>query len=283
MTGIIDVGGGLRGVYGSGVLDRCMDEGIGFDALIGVSAGSANVATFAAGQRGRTYRFYRQYTFRKEYMSFQNLLRGKHFLDLDYVYGGLSNEGMEDPFGFDTFFDFKGQVKIVATDAETGKPVYFDNSAFRRNDLTVLKASSCLPFVCGSYQMNGITCLDGGIADPIPLKAAFDMGCDKVAVILTLPKTQQKEQGIDTLAAHLMQHKYPMAARAVAERYRTYNEALAFALRMEAEGRALIIAPDNTCGMKTLTKDKEKTEALYQKGYRDGEALIAFAGASSGR
>lgn len=30
-TGIIDVGGGLRGIYGAGVLDRCMEEGVQFD------------------------------------------------------------------------------------------------------------------------------------------------------------------------------------------------------------------------------------------------------------
>ena len=46
MIGVVDVGGGLRGVYGAGVFDTCLDEGIAFDYLIGVSAGSANVASF---------------------------------------------------------------------------------------------------------------------------------------------------------------------------------------------------------------------------------------------
>lgn len=54
-TGIVDVGGGLRGIYAAGVLDYCMDQGIHFDLGIGVSAGSANLASYAAGQRGRNY------------------------------------------------------------------------------------------------------------------------------------------------------------------------------------------------------------------------------------
>ena len=37
-TGIVDVGGGLRGIYAVGVLDYCMDQGIAFDLGIGVSA-----------------------------------------------------------------------------------------------------------------------------------------------------------------------------------------------------------------------------------------------------
>lgn len=51
-TGIVDVGGGLRGIYAAGVLDYCMDKGIRFDLGIGVSAGSANLISYAAGQRG---------------------------------------------------------------------------------------------------------------------------------------------------------------------------------------------------------------------------------------
>ena len=69
MIGIIDVGGGTRGVYGAGVFDYCMDNGIGFDYVIGVSAGSANGAAFLAGQRERNLRYYDRYAFRREYMS----------------------------------------------------------------------------------------------------------------------------------------------------------------------------------------------------------------------
>ena len=51
--GVIDVGGGLRGIYGAGVLDRCLEEDLRFDLCIGVSAGSANMASYLAGQHGR--------------------------------------------------------------------------------------------------------------------------------------------------------------------------------------------------------------------------------------
>lgn len=41
--GVIDVGGGLRGIYAVGVFDYCMDHDIHFDLGIGISAGSANL------------------------------------------------------------------------------------------------------------------------------------------------------------------------------------------------------------------------------------------------
>ena len=35
-TAVVDVGGGLRGVYATGVLDRCLEEGVRFDAGVGI-------------------------------------------------------------------------------------------------------------------------------------------------------------------------------------------------------------------------------------------------------
>ena len=65
--GIVDVGGGFRGIYAAGVLDYCLDNDITFDLGIGVSAGSANLASFAAKQARRNYQFYTEYALRKQY------------------------------------------------------------------------------------------------------------------------------------------------------------------------------------------------------------------------
>ncbi len=58
-TGIVDVGGGLRGVYAAGIFDHCLDKNIQFDLCIGVSAGSANVTSYIAGQKKGIMRFIR--------------------------------------------------------------------------------------------------------------------------------------------------------------------------------------------------------------------------------
>ena len=99
-TAVVDVGGGLRGIYASGVLDRCLEEEICFDVGIGVSAGSANIASYLAGQKGRNYQFYAEYSSRKEYMSLHNFLFKKSYIDMDYVYGVLSNDDGENPIDY---------------------------------------------------------------------------------------------------------------------------------------------------------------------------------------
>ena len=64
-TGLIDVGGGMRGIYGAGVMDVCLEEDIYFDYCIGISAGSANISSFLSRQEGRNYRFFHDYSFRR--------------------------------------------------------------------------------------------------------------------------------------------------------------------------------------------------------------------------
>ena len=81
-TGIVDVGGGMRGIYAAGVLDCCMARGVRFDCCVGVSAGSANVASYLSGQRGRNRRYYEEYALRRQYMGKSNLLRTGSYINL---------------------------------------------------------------------------------------------------------------------------------------------------------------------------------------------------------
>lgn len=141
------VGGGLRGIYAVGVLDYCMDQNIRFDLGIGVSAGSANLASYCAGQRGRNYQFYTEYAFRKQYMSLGNFIFKKSFVDMDYVYGTLSRSDGENPLDYIAIRDNLMEFYVVATDVLTGNAKYFDKEDIRQDDYSIFKASSAIPLV----------------------------------------------------------------------------------------------------------------------------------------
>jgi predicted patatin/cPLA2 family phospholipase len=276
LTGVVDVGGGLRGIYGAGVLDRCLDEGIAFDYCIGVSAGSANCASYIAGQKGRNYLFYTKYSFRRQYMSFLNLLRTGSYLDMDYIYGELSNKGGENPLDYAKVAASPCRLKVVACNALTGETIYFDKSDFEQDNYDILKGSCSIPVVCRPYIVKGIPCLDGGIADPVPVQKALDDGCEKVVVILTKPRDMLREQKSDLKFAKMLKRKYPAASANLFQRYRRYNDSVALAKQYEKEGRVLIVAPDDIGGMKTLTKDIGALDRMYRKGISDAEAIKDF-------
>jgi len=150
-VGVVDCGGGTRGIFGAGVFDRCMELGIDFDHFVGVSAGSANGASYLAHQKGRNYRFYNDYAFRKEYMSLENYFDTGSFIGFDYIYSTLSNEDGEDPIDYDTMVANPCGFEIVATNAITGRPVYFNKSEIKRDNYDFLKASCCVPGIDMPY------------------------------------------------------------------------------------------------------------------------------------
>ncbi len=275
-TGIVDVGGGLRGVYAAGIFDYCLNVGIQFDLCIGVSAGSANIASYIAGQEKRNYQFYTEYTFRKEYMGLGNFLFRKSYVDLDYIYGTLSNSDGENPLDYSHILNSETEFIVVATNAITGEATYFSKKDLHPDDYSVLKASSAIPFVCHPYAVNGTLYYDGALGDPIPVEKAFLLGCEKVVLILTKPRDLQRVSGQDKRFANLIQKKYPLAAEGLRCRAEKYNRGVELAKKYEAEGKVLIIAPDDTCGVDTLTKNREAIKRFYEKGYQDARAIDSF-------
>lgn len=275
-TAVIDVGGGLRGIYAAGVLDQCMEDDIHFDVCIGVSAGSANVASYLSGQRGRNYVFYTEYALRRQYMSLWNFVRKGSYIDLDYVYGTLSNDGGENPYDYTAMENDPAQFVVVATNALTGEPQYFDKSDMPRNRYDPLKASCSIPFVNRPYVIGGVPYYDGALSDPIPVQKAFSMGCDRAVLILTKPRAFRRTAGRDEKLARLIRKKYPVAAKKMADRAALYNEQMDCAEEYASAGKLLIVAPADTCGMDTLTRDKEAMDRFYRLGVADGAAVKDF-------
>ena len=274
--GVIDVGGGLRGIYATGVFDYLLDNQIEMNLCIGVSAGSANVASYIAKQKKRNYTFYTEYSFRKKYMSFNNFISKGSYIDLDYVYGTLSHVEGENPLNYPMIMKNPTEMIVVATNAITGKAVYFDKNDLQQNCYDIFKASSAIPFVCQPYIIDGIPYFDGGLSDPVPIEKAFQYGCDKVILILTKPVDFIRHSKKDEMIANRMKKHYSNAAKSLKMRAETYNKNVAIAKKYEQEGKVLIIAPDDTCGVDTLTKDKKALNLLYVKGYQDGQMIKKF-------
>ena len=274
--GIVDVGGGYRGVYAAGVLDYCMDKNIRFDLGIGVSAGSANLISYAAGQQGRNYHFYTEYGLRKEYASLGNFLFKKSFIDLDYVYGTLSNSNGENPLDYSAVVANPMEFIVVATDAETGEAKYFDKGHMVQDDYSILKASSAIPFVCHPYAVGDTLYYDGALGDTVTIHKAFELGCDKVVLLLTLPLDTVRTSDKDCKLAALIRKKYPRSADKLEQRANNYNKGVALAKEMALKGKVLIVAPDDTCGVSTLSRDAEALRRLYEKGYHDGKRILDY-------
>ena len=133
-TGLVVEGGGMKCAYSAGILDRFLDEGIRFDYVIGVSAGSANAASYLAGQRGRNKRFYTDHIHEPEYFGFRNFIKKGNLFNLYYIYDTLTAEGGGDELDLAAVKENPAEFVITATDAETGKPPYFTKDDLKPRD-----------------------------------------------------------------------------------------------------------------------------------------------------
>lgn len=274
--GVVDVGGGLRGSFGAGVLDYCMEQGIRFDFGIGVSAGVANISSYMANQRGRNFVFYTEYFQREQYMGVKNLIHTGSYIGLDYIYSSLSDHEGDYPLDWKTIRNDPRDMMIVATDANTGLPHYFHKYDMRQDSYDPIKASCCVPVINRPYKVNGIPYYDGGLSDPVPYEKAFEAGCDKVVVILTRPEDYRRIPKNDKIIADLLHPHYPNASQAMRNRSVIYNQQLDECEYLQIQGKVCIVAPDSIGKMKTLTKDKDSIEALYYKGYEAGKKILNF-------
>lgn len=172
-TGLVVEGGGMKCAYSAGILDRFLDEHITFDYCIGVSAGSANTASYLAGQRGRNLRFYVDHLNEPGYMGVKNLLRTGQFFGLQYIYQTLTNSDGADPIDYPAIMANPAEFELVATDAATGKPVYFTKDDMKQDDYRAIMASCALPVMCRPISFKDQTYFDGGLSDSVPIMRAF--------------------------------------------------------------------------------------------------------------
>ncbi len=276
MVGILDVGGGLRGNYVSGIIDYLLDNSIDIEYCLGVSAGSANLITYIAGQRGRLKRFYEEYAFEKEYMGVGNYLSKGMYINLDYIYSDITNSYGKDPLDFDAVTKSDKKFVLAVTDACTAEQKFFNKSDFAYDDFTLLKASCAIPIATHrpvSFK-NGMY-FDGGVSDPIPYKKAFEDGCDKLIICLTLP-VNYKKSAFPKQLVNILLSKYPQIAKAVAMSHIIYNDRINEILKLEEQGKVLILSPKECFGIKTATRDKQGLNKLYELGYKDAERIKEF-------
>lgn len=276
MLGLADMGGGMRGIYGAGVTDCFLENKKEFDYCIGVSAGSANLASFVAGQKGRNYKFYTEFAMRKEYMGIDSFLKNGSFFNLEYVYSVLSNSDGECPLDYDAMMNNKSEFAVVATDAVTAEPAYFYKNSFQKDNYAAIKASSAVPVANKPYFLDGRAYFDGGVSDPVPFEKAFADGCERVVVILTKPRDFIKKPERMRKVMKRELSRYPNIYKKIETRHDLYNDSIRKLIEYEKEGKAIILAPDSINGMNMATKNQKTLDEIYNKGYEDAEKILSL-------
>ena len=270
-TGIVLEGGALRTIFSSGVCDGLLEADLLPDYVIGVSAGIAYGVSYVSRQKGRNLEIVTKYANDKRYMGVRNLLdpSNRCYFGLRFTYETIPNELV--PFDYDTFAAYPGEVEAVVTNLESGQAEYLPVPR-RDNGFLLLQATCAMPLLFPIFRLNGMPCLDGGSSDGIPYRRAFDMGCDRVVVVLTRERSYRRQPEKLQRLIDLRYHRYPNFCETMRTRAERYNACREELFQLEKEGKVLLIAPESTQGFSRVERDLNKVRALWKDGYDQGLA-----------
>lgn len=267
-TGLVLEGGGMRGVFTSGVLDAFMKHNLYFKYIVAVSAGACNGMSYVSRQPRRARVSNIDYLARYRYIGLRHLVTQGCIFDQELLYDKFPNELL--PFDFDEYFKHSQSFEMVTTNSLTGQAMYLSEAHDRQRSLDIVKASSSLPFVSKIVNVDGLPMLDGGIVDSIPIHRAIETGHDHNVVILTRNKGW-RDTGKDRKVPAFIYKNYPRLRVALSHRLKVYNAQMDLIDRLEAEGRITCIRPLRPMEVGRIENDVMKLERLYEEGFALGE------------
>ena len=267
-TGLVLEGGGMRGVFTSGVLDAFMKHQLYFNYVVAVSAGACNGMSYISRQPRRARIANIDYIAKYDYVGIKNLVTQGCILDQELLYDRFQNELI--PFDYDEFFKHSSSFEMVTTNCNTGLAEYLTETSDRQRACDVARASSSLPFLSKIVWIDGVPMLDGGIVDSIPVVRAMEMG-HTTNVVVSTRNYGYRESGPDRKIPNFIYKNYPRLRVALSRRIEAYNRQLQLIEDLEREGKIICIRPQKPMEVRRIDNDLEKLEALYEEGFRLGE------------
>ncbi|PRO66879.1 patatin-like phospholipase family protein [Alkalicoccus urumqiensis] len=265
-SALILEGGGMRGVFTSGVLEYFLENDIQFPAVYGVSAGACNAASYISMQSGRNRAVTIDYTDHPEYISIRRLLRHGELFNMDLIFDRIPNE--EQPFHYERFFASSTKFFIGTTDCETAEPVFYEKQEVQDDLNTILRASSSLPLAAPVVPFQGRYLLDGGLSEPIPFQRALKDGSGPLVIVMTQPEGYSKQPpGRSFWYMRRRLKQFPELVHLMETRWKLYNDAMRSVLQLEQQGRAVVIRPESSRVVSRVERNKTKLETLYAHGF----------------
>lgn len=258
-------GGAMKGVFTAGALDFFMEKDFYTKYVVGVSAGACCAMDYVAKQKGRSKKCFIPASKKDRYIKKRNLLIGRPIYDMEMVFREFPLNRF--PFDFESYYasDIEGEIGVA--NCLTGKAEYMKASEDRDEFMTIVRASSSMPFLSDLVIIKGIPYIDGGMAESIPLKRAMEKGYKKHIVILTKNEGYRREK--NKMSERMAQRKYaqyPKLREMIENRWSVYNKEIEWVEKLEKQGEIFVLRPQIPA-ISRLEKDLQKANAFYEHGY----------------
>lgn len=271
-TALLFEGGSMRAAYTCAVAAYLLEQGIHFDNVYGVSAGSSNTVNYISRDIERVVNSFTEFVRLPDIGDWKTFITHKGLFNAHYIYeeAGLADGPL--PFDIDTFNASPAKATIAAFERDTGRDLFF-----RKDEMSVLgdlmvrvRASSTVPIMMPPPKVNGRYCYDGGFAvgGGLPLERIEADGFDKVFVVRTRKRGYRKPEGANAWANAFFWRR-PFMREAVITRNARYNEACDLLDEWERAGKAYVFYSDEL----TLS-GQERDYDVLRRNFESGYAQI---------
>ena len=263
-TALIVEGGGQRGVFSFGITDTFINRNYDpFDIYMGVSNGVAVLCWYLIRETDNNLEKM-LYAAKGDYLSYKNIFIGKDIIKFHQMYE--DGEKMFKPNMEKIKNNLKGKDYIaVVTDAIEANAEYY---SFGDGEwMPKMIASGTLPILVRTPSLiDGRRKFDGGVADPLPVEKAYDMGAKKIIVIRTYEKKFRRKLKIENYIGALLSREYPKLRKALLVHDKTYNRALDFINNPPSDCEIVQLCPPEKLKSKRDSKNIEVLKADYKLG-----------------
>jgi NTE family protein len=168
-VGLVLGGGGAKGAATVGVLKAIEESGVPVDMIVGTSIGSIVGGLYAVGLRSA---------------QLDSMFRAQSWVDLfkGSVMGDSIVHTLRRMAGNCTVTDFDQlplPFRCVAVDIKKLREVVLSSGDLA----TAMRASMAIPVVFKPVQLDGMTLVDGGVLNNLPVDVAQAMGADRIIAV----------------------------------------------------------------------------------------------------
>lgn len=172
----------------------------------------------------------------------------------------------------------EGTLRLATTRSDNGDGVFWglERAEKAKHLQQYLAAGLTFPGEGEPVQLIERSYFDGSIAEPLPVQAALDAGCERVVVIRTHTTGYRMARPHLTPRSALALANVPMTRNAYLLSHLHYNRELTLLDRLEREGRALVVAPVvESTNIHRYGVSRSAASEFYSEGLRLGKEAAA--------
>ena len=266
---LIVEGGGFKSSFTAGVLDSFIVNKFNpFDLYLGVSGGAMNLTSYISLQYKRNIKIILDISKNSNFISLVRFLKGGNYVELKYL---LDVAEKKHPFDIKAASNnLSGRdCRFVVTNFETGRAGYLSVKEY--GWIKSLEATGTLPIATRGYcEIAGKKYIDGGLANPLPVKRVYDWGYNTIVLIRTNPSKLQAHWKIESLYAPYLYKNNDKLQSLINRNASIYNRSKEYIISPPEDLKIIQIAPRELLKCGVVTNTIENIKADYRNGIEAG-------------